>query len=96
MGSAQGRLKSRITRHFLSRKTLFWNIDYLTVEASPAFSLALSPRYTEELTAALLSTAFPGVTGFGAADDPLNSTHLFYCDCDLKAFLDKLADALAI
>ncbi len=96
VGSARGRLKSRITRHFSPHKAPFWNIDYLTIKVSPLVSLALSPRYSEGFTAALLSKAFHGVKGFGAADDPLNSTHLFQCECDLKAFLDELADALAV
>ncbi len=96
VGSARGRMKSRIIRHFSYYKTLFWNIDYLTIKVSPVVALALSPEYTEEFTATLLSKAFHAVKGFGAADDPLNSTHLFHCDCDLKVFLDKLADALAV
>jgi len=96
VGSARGRIKSRIIRHFSPHKTPFWNIDYLTIKISPAISLALSPEYTEGYTATLLSRVFHGVKGFGAADDPLNNTHLFHCDCDLKTLLDKLQEALAV
>ena len=94
VGSAKKGLGSRISRHFAPSKRAFWNVDYLTLRAAPAFCLALSPQYSEVLVARLLSMAFQGVEGFGASDDTLNSSHLFYCPCDLGTFLDRLADAL--
>lgn len=94
VGSAKGRLKPRLTRHFRHEKKLFWNIDYLLAEFKPFLVLVLKPDYDEVTTALMLSYRLQFVRNFGAADDPINVSHLFYFKGSAKELLDIIPDIL--
>jgi Uri superfamily endonuclease len=79
VGSARKGVFNRLARHFSKIKKLRWHIDYLTSNeyVNPELALILI-NIDEKDIAKVLSSRFDFVKGFGASDDRLNVSHLFY------------------
>ena len=70
VGSAQRNLQARLARHARRRKSLRWQIDYLSTRADFVGALLVDgPKSLECQLAALLAQHYPrAVPGFGASD----------------------------
>ena len=78
VGSAMGRLESRINRHLKQDKKLHWHIDYLLQKASISDVIACQSRQKVECDIAqVLSRQFDSIPKFGATDCHCLS-HLFF------------------
>ena len=70
VGSAQRNLEARLTRHGRRRKSLRWQIDYLSIKAPFVGALVLrGPKSRECRLAAILAKYYPRpIARFGASD----------------------------
>jgi sugar fermentation stimulation protein A len=80
VGSAQRHLHARLARHARRRKTLRWQIDYLSTRTEFRGALLIAgPKELECRLAALLARHYPrAVGGFGASDCRCGG-HLYAC-----------------
>lgn len=89
IGSALAGLEHRITRHFSTKKKLYWHIDYLLATAIILRVLYAETNSRREcLVAQALSQRLPSILGFGCSDCHCAS-HLFFSrDCgDLNNYV---------
>ncbi len=86
VGSAggPGGLRARVARHFKRYKRIHWHIDRLTtaegvvVEEVCYVVGPYGPLIEARVSACMERAGFSPIPRFGASDDPLSSTHLFY------------------
>lgn len=86
VGSAggPGGLKARVMRHFRRYKRIHWHIDRLTtaegviVERVCYVIGTYGPLMEACVSSCMERAGFSPIPRFGASDDPLSSTHLFY------------------
>ncbi len=86
VGSAggPGGLRARVARHFRRYKRVHWHIDRLTtaegviVERVCYVVGPYGPTIEACVSACMERAGLSPIPRFGASDDPLSSTHLFY------------------
>lgn len=86
VGSAggPGGLKARVARHYRRYKRIHWHIDRLTtaevviVEKVCYVINSYGPLIEACVSACMEGAGFSPIPRFGASDDPLSNTHLFY------------------
>lgn len=86
VGSAggPGGLRARAVRHFRRYKKIYWHIDRLTtadgavVEGVCYVTGPYGPLIEACASSCMEDTGFAPIPRFGASDDPISSTHLFY------------------
>ncbi len=86
VGSAggPGGLRARVTRHFRRYKKVRWHIDRLTTADGAVVEMACyvtgpyGPLIEACVSACMDKAGFAPIPKFGATDDPLANTHLFY------------------
>jgi len=80
VGSARGPggLGARLTRHLSRPKKKRWHIDFLLERSTPREAMVFLSGVREPSLAALLESFLQPVRGFGASDDPVSQSHLFY------------------
>lgn len=96
VGSARGGLDQRLSRHFLSQKTMRWHIDRLTVHAQQlkAYEFRDGKISECELAYRLMNNdAVPMLKGFGCSDCRC-STHLFSIGNQCREYLQYFCDSI--
>ncbi len=86
VGSAggPGGLKARIVRHFKRYKKIHWHIDKLTtseeviVEGVCYVAGPYGPLIEACVSTCMERTGLSPIPNFGATDDPISNTHLFF------------------
>jgi len=80
VGSARGPggLRARVRRHLSRPKKKRWHIDFLLERARPREVMVFLSGIEEVSLATSLKSFLQPVRGFGASDDPLSHSHLFY------------------
>jgi len=80
VGSARGPggLGARLRRHMSLTKKKRWHIDFLLEQARPTEAIVFLSGVQESSLAASLESFLQCVKGFGASDDPVSQSHLFY------------------
>lgn len=90
VGSAMGGLQTRIRRHMVKRKKMWWHIDYLVAKGRVEGVLyALMGERLECRLAQGLERSFRSTPGFGSSDCRCPS-HLFFSE-DRQALQERAA-----
>jgi len=80
VGSARGPggLGARVSRHLSRPKKKRWHIDFLLERGRPREVMVFLSGIEEASLATSLKSFPQPVRGFGASDDPVSQSHLFY------------------
>ncbi|MEM1939306.1 MAG: GIY-YIG nuclease family protein [Acidilobaceae archaeon] len=98
-GRGPGGIRSRVLRHLMKSKRLWWHIDYVsTHKCFKAKSLVYAETTLDlesELASRLIGYEYmrPYIEGFGSTDKE-SITHLFKCNCSLEECLKTCTEAL--
>ena len=96
VGSALGRLKSRLSRHLQRNKKLRWHIDYLLQRASINNIIICETEDRIECTIAqALSGKFGSIPGFGSSDCKCPS-HLFFAAEEMEQEIITMLNSLGM